>query len=123
VGQCGLLQLRPGWYLYVGSAFGPGGLAARVGRHLMLGKKPRWHIDYVRQYLEITAVWFNAETRQLEHEWAGYFLRHEACSVPLPGFGASDCRCETHFFYSNRQPDWNAFGEFFSEYERCRYLA
>src|SRR6266540_676456 len=38
-------SLRPGRYLYCGSAKGPGGLQARVARHMRRGKAVRWHID------------------------------------------------------------------------------
>ncbi len=40
------VELEPGVYAYVGSAFGPGGLAARLRRHLC-GARRRlwWHID------------------------------------------------------------------------------
>ena len=34
IGSLGELEIRPGYYLYTGSAFGPGGLRARAGRHL-----------------------------------------------------------------------------------------
>ena len=33
VGALGAMPVRPGMYVYVGSAFGSGGLQARVGRH------------------------------------------------------------------------------------------
>ena len=33
VGKLGVLAAQPGFYVYVGSAMGPGGLAARIGRH------------------------------------------------------------------------------------------
>jgi len=40
--------LPSGNYLYVGSAFGPGGLASRIGRHLSSGAKVRhWDIDFL----------------------------------------------------------------------------
>ena len=48
VGRLGTLTVEPGFYLYVGSAFGPGGLAARVGRHCRREKTCRWHVDYLR---------------------------------------------------------------------------
>lgn len=46
------VTLDPGFYVYVGSAGGPGGVGARVRRHLLLsrGEKKgalRWHIDQV----------------------------------------------------------------------------
>lgn len=34
VGALGEMSIRPGWYVYVGSAFGPGGLQSRVLRHV-----------------------------------------------------------------------------------------
>ena len=43
VGALGTFAFQAGWYVYVGSAFGPGGLAARVGRHLRgLGTPCHW---------------------------------------------------------------------------------
>jgi Uri superfamily endonuclease len=33
VGKLGTFQLRPGFYVYVGSAHGPGGLRARLPRN------------------------------------------------------------------------------------------
>ena len=46
-GALGALELPPGWLMYVGSARGPGGLAARVGRHLCGTGRPRWHVDFL----------------------------------------------------------------------------
>ena len=37
--------LAPGRYLYCGSAKGPGGLKARLARHMRRGKPIHWHID------------------------------------------------------------------------------
>ena len=33
IGKLGTLNLQPGCYVYVGSAFGPDGLKARIGHH------------------------------------------------------------------------------------------
>ncbi|MDD9906167.1 MAG: DUF123 domain-containing protein [Rhodospirillaceae bacterium] len=38
-------RVTPGHYLYAGSANGPGGLRARLARHLRRDKKPHWHVD------------------------------------------------------------------------------
>jgi len=48
VGRRLLARLEPGVYIYVGSAWGPGGLRARLCRHLY-GRRGRvhWHIDYL----------------------------------------------------------------------------
>ena len=45
VGRLGVMAVRPGWYVYVGSAFGPGGVKGRVGHHARPQTKPHWHID------------------------------------------------------------------------------
>ena len=38
-------SLVPGRYLYAGSAYGPGGLRARIARHMRRAKVQRWHVD------------------------------------------------------------------------------
>ena len=48
IGKLGVLHMLPGIYVYVGSALGPGGLAARVERHAPREKTLHWHIDYLR---------------------------------------------------------------------------
>ena len=37
--------LAPGLYVYCGSARGPGGLAARLARHMRRDKRAHWHVD------------------------------------------------------------------------------
>ena len=52
----GKLTLAAGQYAYVGSAHGPGGLRARVGRHLRAEKPLHWHIDYLTAALPVMHV-------------------------------------------------------------------
>lgn len=40
VGRLGGLQLQPGFYVYIGSAHGPGGLRARLAHHLGPTSRP-----------------------------------------------------------------------------------
>ena len=47
VGALGRVKLDEGYYLYVGSALGPGGLKARISRHFRKSKKLKWHIDFL----------------------------------------------------------------------------
>lgn len=100
IGALGRIAIEPGFYVYCGSAFGPGGLRARIRRHLRRNAKKHWHIDYLRPFLRIHAVWYSTDPRNLEHAWANRLLdiayRTTAAVVPLKGFGASDCRCTTH---------------------------
>ncbi len=56
-GALGLLDVSPGWYVYIGSAFDPGGVRARCLRHWR-GGRPHWHIDYLRPLCRMQTVWF-----------------------------------------------------------------
>ena len=47
IGSLGRFDILPGFYAYVGSAFGAGGLRARIGHHLESTAWPHWHIDYL----------------------------------------------------------------------------
>jgi Uri superfamily endonuclease len=40
IGRWRQIDLEPGYYIYIGSAFGPGGVRARVSRHCR-GDKPK----------------------------------------------------------------------------------
>ncbi len=98
VGSLGEMMVHPGFYLYVGSAFGPGGLRARVGRHIAGSGPLRWHIDYLRRVTQPVETWCAPEQR-CEHEWAQSLAAAARVSVPLARFGASDCRCPAHLFF------------------------
>ncbi len=82
--------LAPGTYAYCGSANGPGGIAARVSRHLRRAKKPHWHVDQLTMAAaQISAMGFpgGSECALVER------LVAAGATFPLPGFGSSDCRC------------------------------
>lgn len=102
-------DLQPGWYLYVGSAMGPGGLAARLGHHLRRSERPRWHIDHLRRQLPAVAIWMDTSGRRLEHAWADCLGR--GCDHGVPRFGASDCDCNSHLFGIAREPDSLLLGQ------------
>ncbi|MGI9372862.1 MAG: GIY-YIG nuclease family protein, partial [Hyphomicrobiales bacterium] len=86
--------LSAGWYLYAGNAGGPGGLRARVSRHLRTEKKPRWHVDQLTIAAETSALVFAEKN---ECGLIADLLASSQFTTPLPGFGSSDCRaCESH---------------------------
>jgi len=93
-------MLPAGLYCYVGSAWGPGGLAARVRRHLRGSAVRRWHIDYVRAWAAPVAVWLAPDAR-CECVWAAYLLESLRARAIVPRCGASDCRCAAHLLYCN----------------------
>ncbi|NNE35501.1 MAG: GIY-YIG nuclease family protein [Rhodothermales bacterium] len=104
VGRWGILRVKPEYYVYVGSAFGPGGVQARVRRHFRKSKRQRWHIDYLRAAAEPICAWCNYASRHLEHEWARAFSQQEGVSC-IRGFGSSDCNCDGHLFTMSTEPN------------------
>jgi Uri superfamily endonuclease len=105
VGRLGRFRFPAGMYVYVGSARGPGGLSARVARHLRSPKPLRWHIDYLRPYARPVSAWFAEGDRRQECAWATVLTRLPGAVVPAPGFGASDCRCPAHLIALPVLPD------------------
>ena len=93
IGRLGTYRCPGGYYTYVGSALGPGGLAARLKRHFKPVKRLHWHIDYLRRNARWDQVWFCFSRQRLEHRWASALAQLPGAAVPVPGFGASDCRC------------------------------
>jgi Uri superfamily endonuclease len=109
IGRLGRLSGGCGFYVYVGSAFGPGGLLARVTRHCREVKPLHWHIDYLRQAVSLVETWYTTDALSREHAWARVFLDMPGAAVPAPGFGASDCRCRAHLFYLGTAPDFETY--------------
>ena len=111
VGRLGSYDIIPGFYAYVGSAFGPGGLRARIQHHLESTAQPHWHIDYLLALAEPVEVWYALAGRKLEQDLAGVLERSSSWRVPIPCFGASDYhRSRTsHLFYAKRRPSLNRF--------------
>ncbi len=103
IGKLGKMVTKPGYYLYVGSAFGPGGIPARINHHMQIAVRPHWHVDYLRTVAGLVKTWCVYDFRH-EHEWARSLMRSEAATVPLKGFGSSDCHCAAHLFYFKRKP-------------------
>jgi sugar fermentation stimulation protein A len=96
VGRLGTFWFQPGVYFYVGSA--QRNLAARIERHARKDKPLRWHIDYLSSPATMLGAIMLPGARSRECELARE-LRSMFASV-IPGFGASDCRCPGHLFYS-----------------------
>ncbi len=104
IGKQGKLYLQPGWYGYVGSALGPGGLYSRLHHHLSPPARLHWHIDYLRQSIPVTEIWYSYGSKRREHHWAKILAECSPSPPPLKGFGSSDCRCPAHLFFFPRQP-------------------
>lgn len=94
IGRLGRFRFAAGRYVYTGSA--RRNLEARIARHLSAHKTLRWHIDYL---LAAPGVRVTNVRRSRRAECA--LNRSVRGSVPVPGFGASDCRagCGAHLKY------------------------
>lgn len=95
--------LAPGRYLYCGSANGPGGLRARVARHMRHGKSIRWHVDHLTECGAVIGAWIFPGGKE-----CALAAKLSHLPVPVPGFGSSDCRrCASHLFaWPKSAPLW-----------------
>lgn len=100
VGALGPQWFEAGWYVYTGSM--RRGLAHRLRRHTALSKPLRWHIDYLTVHSGVAAwrAWpWSAGDPLQECRRHLELAARPAVSVPVRGFGSSDCRCAAHLAY------------------------
>jgi len=107
-GRLGRYRFEPGRYVYVGSA--RRNLRQRVARHRRLARtgegNRHWHIDGV--LLHRRFVLEHAEIVDGGHECrlSAQFAASSETTVPVAGFGASDCPagCKAHFYGLGERP-------------------
>jgi len=87
-----------GYYLYSGSAFGPGGLRARITRHLNPDTKKFWHFDHLKANLHFYEILYSSCAKNQECEFILALQEMEVISFPFIKFGSGDCRlgCPAH---------------------------
>jgi Uri superfamily endonuclease len=84
-------SLLPGCYLYAGSAYGSGGLKARVARHMRRAKLQWWHIDQLTKN-GVPGAWIFPGCNECD-----LVAMNSALPVPIVGFGSTGCkRCRSH---------------------------
>jgi Uri superfamily endonuclease len=98
VGRRGPVHFAAGCYAYVGSALS--GLEARVARHMRDNKRLHWHIDYLLVMARLERVIWAQVSRKVECQLARFMASHFSS---IPDFGASDCRCPSHLFWSRQR--------------------
>ena len=109
IGKLGVFDFPAGWYTYIGSAFGAGGLLGRLAHHLKPVEQPHWHIDYLRQAAYVVEVWLAPGEQSREQEWVDIMVAIPGASVPVDGFGASDSERESHLVYFDVRPSLEDF--------------
>lgn len=110
IGSLGTFCFPAGDYVYAGSACGPGGLGARLGRHLRGAASLHWHVDFLRSACQVSAFTYQLLDDVLavsdskgspfpgECRWIREISLWKGAFFPVAGFGASDCRygCQAH---------------------------
>lgn len=109
VGRLGAVTVDAGYWVYVGSAFGPGGLSSRLRHHLTPSRRPHWHLDYIKNGLHALAAWTTTDRVKREHLWVAVLAEMQGASRPIAGFGAADCGCASHLIHMPRRPSWATF--------------
>jgi Uri superfamily endonuclease len=110
VGTFGAVTLPRGFYVYVGSAFGPGGVKGRIDHHLRHATRPHWHLDYVRPTMAVLEAWITYDTDRRECQWARLVDFALDGHAIVPGMGSADCdRCRAHFYYFPRRRTFRSF--------------
>jgi Uri superfamily endonuclease len=97
IGRLGSFSFDAGAYAYVGSAFGPGGLAARLQRYRAGPLRKHWHIDYLLEHAEVRKALVSTSQERLECIWAQWMRKRGLSRIA--GFGSSDCGCSSHLFF------------------------
>ncbi|MEM2126453.1 MAG: GIY-YIG nuclease family protein [Candidatus Methanosuratincola sp.] len=87
-------DLKPGVYVYVGSALGAGGINARLSRHFKTfttgATKKHWHIDSLLPFSESFASVYALTSQKMECELV--WSLKEMGFQTVQGFGNTDCR-------------------------------
>lgn len=96
VGRLGTFVLEAGLYAYVGSAMN--GLGARTDRHLRGGERKHWHIDHLLPLSSERTALLVPSKEDIECRVAEVVQGWEGTSMPIKGFGSSDCHCLSHLF-------------------------
>ncbi|MGQ9765484.1 MAG: GIY-YIG nuclease family protein [Armatimonadota bacterium] len=102
VGRLGTFLFPAGYYVYTGSAMA--GLEMRIRRHLSKQKRFRWHIDYLLEHGHVIGYSIKESSVREECVINRQTLSLPGASVPVVGFGSSDCGCVAHLVYFKGRP-------------------
>jgi Uri superfamily endonuclease len=103
--KLGCFTLQRGYYAYTGTALGNGAtsLRRRIARHLRKAKIKHWHIDFflANKNAQVTAIVAAESNARKECEVNNFIKKIEGTTIPIKGFGSSDCRhkCGSHLVY------------------------
>lgn len=107
-----LVHVREGFYVYIGSACGSGGLPARLGHHARPALNPVWHVDRLKVAAPLQEAWYSFHDRGIRREcmWSAAVGAMPGATVPLNGVGNTDCRiCPAHLYFFEVRPSLSTF--------------
>lgn len=110
-GKLGSIFLSTGYWIYVGSAFGSGGLRSRLNHHLKPSRRPHWHLDHIKGAMHPVEIWTTTDAVKREHDWAMASSALKGSSRPIANFGATDCACRAHLIHLPRRPRFSCFNK------------
>ncbi|MCS7136237.1 MAG: GIY-YIG nuclease family protein [Nitrososphaerota archaeon] len=103
-GSAGTMFLKPGYYVYAGSAMGKTGW--RLLRHVgPFRKRPHWHIDRLLNKRTARVVAIGVLPSRRKTECALSHLVSSMAEYSLVGVGSTDCCCLSHLHYFKRKSD------------------
>jgi len=112
IGKLGTIFFKKGFYAYVGSA--QNGLKQRINRHIRSDKKYHWHIDYLLKNTKIVNIYYKEGEKKDECIFSNIL---DKFFVFIPRFGCSDCKCNSHLYYSNE----SNFNKYLIKNNMCIY--
>lgn len=106
VGTLGEHACAPGWYVYVGSAHGPGGLKRCINRHRARHRRQLQHVDRLTAVADIREIWFSHAEASCEHHLLNTLASLSGAEFPIPGFGSQQCtvRCKARLIHFQEHP-------------------
>ncbi len=120
IGRLGPTRFPKGSYIYVGSAMR--NLSRRVERHRKVRKQAHWHIDRLRPHAQFVEALPIRSSQRLECDLA--LAVQGIASWSIPGFGCSDCRCQSHLFGTDGHPlNDGAFHDLLAWYRMDRLVS
>jgi Uri superfamily endonuclease len=112
IGRLGTFWLPSGFFLYVGSAFGGGGVGARTNRHCCSQTPKMWNLDHIKAIARPVELWWTHVAEKVECPWAMALAELPGYCCPAPRCGGNDCKsCPAHLYHTNKRPSGSAFAE------------
>ncbi len=99
IGSLGRQAIDKGYYIYIGSAMGRGGIKQRVKRHLLKQKTKKWHIDYITSLPHTKVLYVITICTLEENKEEEISQKLSKKLIPyIKKFGATDKKSYTHLF-------------------------